>query len=145
MEGTPVRFYCNSDSLHASCSVTGSIDCAECCTWQEGGDMMGFSARASMRRSTRIQVRIPVSVTGILPSGEPFTEQTYVLTVSKFGAWLRCRYPLSPGMEVRVRPKVGNADGLFHVVWVGGGAGNPDEVGIQYVKPSNLFGVVFPG
>lgn len=97
-----------------------------------------------MRRSTRIQVRIPVSVTGILPSGESFTEQTYVLTVSKFGARLKCSYPLSPGMEIRVKPKVGNADAVFHVVWAGGGAGDPGEVGIQYVNASNLFGVAFP-
>jgi hypothetical protein len=105
---------------------------------------MGLSIKASMRRSTRIQVRIPVIVTGTLPSGESFTEETYVLTVSKFGARLLCSHPLTPGMEIRVRPKAGNEDALFHVVWTGGGSGNSGEVGIQYVKATNLFGIAFP-
>ncbi|HKT11750.1 MAG TPA: hypothetical protein VJW77_07980, partial [Terriglobia bacterium] len=72
-----------------------------------------------MRRSTRVQVRIPVIVTGTLPSGDAFSEETYVLTVSKFGARLKCSYPLAPGMEIRVKPKAGNVDALFHVVWAG--------------------------
>ena len=104
---------------------------------------MRLSVRASMRRSTRVQVRIPVSVTGTLPGGESFTEETYVLTVSKFGARLKCSYPLSPGMEIRVKPTAGSADALFVVVWAGG-MGSSGEVGIQYVKASNLFGVAFP-
>jgi hypothetical protein len=99
--------------------------------------------RPSMRRSARVSVRIPVAVTGTLPDGKPFTEQTYVMTVSKFGARLKCRHPLTPGMQIRVKPNAANTDGLFQVVWVGG-ALNPGEAGIQYVKPSNLFGVAFP-
>jgi hypothetical protein len=105
---------------------------------------MGLSIKASMRRSTRVQVRIPVVVTGTLPGGETFSEETYVLTVSKFGARLKCSYPLTPGMEIRVRPKAGSEDALFQVVWSGGKAGNTGEVGIQYVKVSNLFGIAFP-
>ena len=105
---------------------------------------MGLSMKASMRRSTRVQVRIPVIVTGVLPGGDTFSEETYVLTVSKFGARLKCSQPLIPGMEVRVKPKAGNKDALFHVVWAGGRSGKSGEVGIQYVKASNLFGVTFP-
>jgi PilZ domain len=106
---------------------------------------MGFNSRVLMRRSTRIQVRIPVAVTGTLPGGEAFTEQTHVLTVSKFGARLKCRHPLSPGMEIRVKPKAAIADALFHVVWAEGSENNGSgEVGIQYVNASNLFGVAFP-
>lgn len=105
---------------------------------------MVVSVKASMRRSTRVQVRIPVVVTGTLPNGESFTEQTYVVTVSKFGARLKCSYGLTPGMEIRVKPKAGDEDALFHVVWVGGKSGNLGEVGIQYVKRVNLFGIAFP-
>jgi PilZ domain len=106
---------------------------------------MGFRTRPSMRRSTRVQVRIPVDVTGTLPNGKPFTEQTHVLTVSKFGARLRSSYPLSPGMEIRVKPKAGTADALFQVVWTKGSGKNEwGEAGIQYVNVTNLFGVAFP-
>ncbi len=105
---------------------------------------MGIGTKASMRRSRRVQVRIPVSVTGTLKNGQTFTEETYVLTVSKFGARLQCSYPLSPGMEIRVRAKAGSADALFQVVWAGGKMGSWGEVGIQYVNGSDLFGVAFP-
>lgn len=105
---------------------------------------MGLSIKASMRRSTRVQVRIPVVVTGMLPGGGSFSEETHVLTVSKFGARLKCSHPLTPGMEIRVKPKAGNEDALFQVVWAGGRSGNSGEVGIQYVKASNLFGISFP-
>jgi len=106
---------------------------------------VNFSAKPSMRRSTRVQVRIPVAVSGTLPDGEPFMEQTYLLAVSKFGARLKSRYPLSPGMEVRVKPRAGTTEALFRVVWAErGGTAGEGEAGIQYVKASNLFGVVFP-
>lgn len=105
---------------------------------------MAIGLKASMRRSTRVQVRIPVIVTGTLPGGNSFSEETCVLTVSKFGARLKCSHPLTPGMEVRVKPKAGNEDALFHVVWAGGRLGKSGEVGIQYVKPTNLFGIAFP-
>lgn len=105
---------------------------------------MGSSIKASMRRSTRVQVRIPVIVMGTLPNGETFSEETYVVTVSKFGARLKCSYALTPGMELRVKPKAGDEDALFQVVWTGGRSGPSGEVGIQYVKRANVFGVAFP-
>lgn len=105
---------------------------------------MNFSARPSIRRSTRVRVCIPVEITGMLPDGESFTEQTYVVAVSKFGARLKSQHELRPGMEIRVKPKAGSVDALFQVVWAGGLPGNSTEVGIQYVKGSNLFGVAFP-
>jgi PilZ domain len=101
-------------------------------------------AKPTMRRSKRVQVRIPVVVTGTLPGGNPFTEETCVVTVSKFGARLKTRHPLSPGMEIRVRPAAGTLDAVFMVVWADRGTGGLGEVGIQCVKHSNLFGVAFP-
>lgn len=106
---------------------------------------MGFSAKPSMRRSARVRVRIPVAITGTLSGGESFTEQTYILTVSKFGARLKTSYPLIPGMEIRIKPSAGMADALCRVVWAGEAGMIPSgEVGVQYVNALNLFGVAFP-
>lgn len=124
--------------------MIGAVSCSGRLTLRERLNDMGFSARPSMRRSTRVRVRIPVAVTGTFPDGESFTEQTYVVTVSKFGARLKSRHALSPGMEIRVKPEAGSADALFRVVWAEGGRGSSCEAGIQYVKASNLFGVAFP-
>lgn len=124
--------------------VAGIVQCAGWAALKGSLDNMGLGIKASMRRSTRVQVRIPVVVTGTLRSGESFTEETYVLTVSKFGARLKCSHPLTPGMEIRVKPKAGNEEAVFHVVWAGAGTSNSGEVGIQYVEASNLFGIAFP-
>jgi hypothetical protein len=105
---------------------------------------MALSTKISMRRSSRIQARIPVVVRGTLPSGESFTEETYVVTVSKYGARLKCSYALTQGMEITVKPKAGDEDALFRVVWAGRRSGNSGEVGIQYVKRANIFGIAFP-
>lgn len=106
---------------------------------------MSDSLVPPIRRSTRVRVRIPVIMTGVLPDGAPFTEETYVVSVSKFGAKLKSRYPLEPGMEVRLRSKARPEDALFHVVWSGReGTLSAGEVGIQYVKVSKFLGVAFP-
>lgn len=82
---------------------------------------------------------------GALPSGTTFTEETYVLSVSKFGAKLRTDSPLEPGMEIRLRSKARPEEALFQVVWAGRkGTLRAGEVGIQYVKVSNFLGVAFP-
>ncbi|HVA00992.1 MAG TPA: PilZ domain-containing protein [Terriglobia bacterium] len=98
-----------------------------------------------LRRSTRVRVRIPVIITGVLPDGTAFTEETYVLSVSRFGAKLKTGYSLQPGMEIRLRSKARPEDALFHVVWAGQeGTFRTGEVGVQYVKVSNFLGVAFP-
>lgn len=98
-----------------------------------------------LRRSARVRVRIPVVIAGVLSDGAPFTEETYVVSVSKFGAKLKTVCPLEPGMEIRLRSRARSNDALFRVVWVGK-AGTPraGEVGLQYVKVSNFLGVAFP-
>jgi len=86
-----------------------------------------------------------VFISGKLPDGNPFNEETYVLTVSKYGAKLKTRFPFRIGMEVKLKPKHRSDSGLFRVVWVAE-KGSPweGEVGIEYVKVSNLLGATFP-
>lgn len=98
-----------------------------------------------LRRSTRVRVRIPVTVMGVLPSGVAFAEETAVVSVSKFGAELMAGYPLEPGMEIRLRSKARPDEALFQVVWAGReGTLRTGKVGIQYVAVSNFLGVTFP-
>ncbi len=102
-------------------------------------------APASLRRSARVNIRIPVRLSGKLADQTPFTEETIVLTVSKFGAKIKTVQPVQVGMEVKLQPKTRRDSALFRVVWVGR-AGTPreGEIGIEYVRVSNLLGVAFP-
>ena len=102
-------------------------------------------AGSPIRRSARVNIRIPVRISGTLPDGKSFTEDTIVLTVSKFGAKIKTTQPLTVGSQVKLQPRGRRDSGLFRVVWAGR-AGSPreGEVGIEYVKVSNLLGVAFP-
>jgi hypothetical protein len=101
---------------------------------------------ASSRRSARVHARIPVTISGTLPDGKHFTEETHVLTLSKFGARLKVHHPLKVGMQVRLKPKRSEETSLFRVVWMGReGSPQQSEAGVEYVEVSNLFGINFPG
>lgn len=99
----------------------------------------------SLRRSVRVQVRVPVMISGRLPDGSPFRKEGHIVTISKYGAKLRTPVPLSVGAQVKVQPEKGRDAGLFRVVWVGReGTPRAGEIGIEYVQVSNLLGVTFP-
>lgn len=98
-----------------------------------------------LRRSSRVNVRIPVTISGTLRDQTPFMEETLILSISKYGAKIQTRLPLSMGMKVRIQPKQRSDSGFFTVVWVGRpGTPREGEVGIEYVRVSNLLGVTFP-
>jgi len=84
-------------------------------------------------------------ISGTLADGSSFTEETYVLSVSKYGARLKTQYPLNTGMQLRIQPKGSKDVGLFRVVWIGKeDTPRAGEVGVEYVEVRNLLGVVFP-
>ena len=106
---------------------------------------MKSSNPASLRRSVRVQVRVPVIISGKLPDGAPFRQSGYIITISKYGAKLKTQVPLKVGTELKVHPEKGRDGALFRVVWIGReGSPREGEVGIEYVKVSNLLGVTFP-
>ena len=98
-----------------------------------------------LRRSARVNLRMPVKISGTLPGNKTFTEETYVITVSKFGAKIKSEQPLEVGMQLKVQPQRRRDSALFRVVWVGReGSPREGEIGIEYVEVSNLLGVAFP-
>lgn len=100
---------------------------------------------APLRRSTRVHARVPVMLSGTLPDGTAFTEDTYILTVSKFGARVKTQQPLTVGMEVKLQPRRSREATRFRVVWVGrGGTPRQGEVGVEYIELANPFDVNFP-
>ncbi len=106
---------------------------------------MKLAGPASLRRSARVQVRVPVTVSGTQSDGSQFRQQGYVTSISKFGAKLRTDVPLKVGSQVKIQPPKGTKPGLFRVVWVGReGTPRAGEVGIEYLQVSNLLGVTFP-
>ena len=98
-----------------------------------------------IRRSARVNLQLPVNISGKLPDGKSFAEDTFAVTVSKFGAKIRSNLPLREGMELKLRPKGRKDSALFRVAWIGRpGTPRAGEVGIEYIKVSNLLGIAFP-
>lgn len=98
-----------------------------------------------VRRSSRLNVRIPVRISGTYPDGKPFAEDTHILTVSRYGARLTSTLPLKLGTQIKVKPKHGDQSAIFRLVWLGG-ADTPraGQIGVEYIKVSNLLGISFP-
>ena len=103
------------------------------------------SSSLPIRRSARVNLRMPVNISGKYSDGKRFVEETCAVTLSKFGAKLKSALPLKVGMQLKLRPKGRKSFALFRVAWVGqNGTPREGEVGIEYVQVSNLLGVAFP-
>ncbi len=106
---------------------------------------MKQASAASMRRSVRVQVRVPVTVSGTRSDGAAFRQPGFITSISKFGAKLRSDLSLEVGSQVKIHPPKGSKPGVFRVVWVGRkGTPRAGEIGIEYLQVSNLLGVTFP-
>lgn len=100
---------------------------------------------AYLRRSSRVNVLIPVKISGALPDNQSFSEDTFVFTVSKYGAKIQTRQPLKVGMQLKLQPVNRRNSAIFKVVWTGReGSPRQGEAGIEYVEVSNLLGITFP-
>jgi hypothetical protein len=107
--------------------------------------MAGKSDSVSIRRSARVNIRIPVIISGVSPDNQPFQEETFAITLSKFGAKIRTALPLKEGQQLKLRPKGRKDSAIFRVAWIGRpSTPREGEVGIEYLKVSNLLGVAFP-
>lgn len=104
------------------------------------------SGSLPLRRSTRVNIGCPVKISGMLGNNLPFAEDTKIVTVSKFGAKLKTRLPLSVGMQLKIQPRYGSNAELFKVVWVGReGTPRAGEVGVEYSgRVTSGLGVIFP-
>jgi hypothetical protein len=88
---------------------------------------------------------MPVIISGKFPDNKPFSEETVVVTLSKFGAKIKSALPLKEGVQLKLRPKGRKESAVFRVAWIGReGTPREGEIGIEYIKVSNLLGVAFP-
>jgi len=60
-------------------------------------------ADISQRRSDRVLITLPVSISGTDAAGTPFSEDATTVTVSQNGAAVAVKTPLVPGQEVVIR------------------------------------------
>ena len=97
------------------------------------------------RRSSRLQFRCPIRITGKDAQGNEFGEDSVTLSISKFGASLQTKreYPL--GQVITVRTKDRDHVGQFQVVWLGQpGTREAGRIGIELLDARKFWGIEFP-
>lgn len=98
---------------------------------------------ARRRRSVRVPLKIPVTVSGVDSSGFKFQSSAETVSVSKYGARVRTGQrpeQMSCGGAVQITlPRAGQSR-TGRVVWLRG----QEEYGLELENPSSFWGVAFP-
>jgi hypothetical protein len=105
-----------------------------------GGPIPNFWGVA--RRERRVPVSVPVRVRGVDQQGQPFTQSTQVIDVSRHGARLDgIGYLTRPGETIEVKRRWQSA--RYRVLWVGN-PGTPEagHAGVYALQPEkNPWGI----
>ncbi len=98
------------------------------------------------RRSTRISVAIPITITGKDAAGNDFRENTFTLNVNKHGAEIATSRPLASNAEVTLENSTLGRQARARVVLrrERRTPNSPYEVSLELLDPENIWGVRFP-
>ena len=93
--------------------------------------------RGESRRSTRVALKIVISVQGL---SEPLTCDGETITVNRHGALISSSVPLRIEMKIKIEVVVTSKSAQAKVVYVD--PERPRLCGIALVKPENIWGRV---
>jgi hypothetical protein len=98
------------------------------------------------RRSTRLPISIPITISGRDASGEAFRENVRTLVINTHGARIGTYHQLSLGAEILIENPALVRSVKTSVVWLGKkpAAHEPYEVGLQLFEAENIWGIEFP-
>jgi hypothetical protein len=101
---------------------------------------------AASRRSTRLAIAIPITMSGKDAGGDSFKENTRTIVVNMHGAKITTVHQLSLGSEVEIENRALGLTARAAVVWVGDQRPprTSFEAGIQLYKAENIWGIQFP-
>ncbi len=98
------------------------------------------------RRSTRLSVAVPITVTGTDAAGNDFRENTFTLNVNKHGAEIATSRALGASAEVTIENATLGRKARARVVLrrERRTPNSPYEVSLELLDPENIWGVRFP-
>ncbi len=101
---------------------------------------------ANRRRSTRLELAVPIILTGRDVLGRDFREETETITLNLHGARFFSRHPLLVGMLVGIEnPRNGLAEKAVCVAVEESPPEKPGNyIAVQLVKPGNIWGLENP-
>ncbi len=97
------------------------------------------------RRSTRIQISIPVTIAGTDTAGRDFKEGTRTIIINKHGGKISTSHQLSLGSELTIENRRLGRTARASVVWIGErkSVKDPGQIGIQLFEAQNIWGIDF--
>ena len=98
------------------------------------------------RRSTRLSISLPVTISGVDAEGSKFSETVRTQIVNKHGAKISTPRHIAKGTEVMVESPALGVAAKATVVWLSEKhhGENLHYAGLQLHEPQNLWGIEFP-
>jgi archaellum component FlaC len=98
------------------------------------------------RRSTRISIAIPLTISGEDTAGIKFKEKSRTIVINKQGAKISTYHNLTLGADLTVENQLLGRSAQATVVWLGDKRTprGPLEIGIQLSEAQNLWGIELP-
>lgn len=99
-----------------------------------------------IRRSSRIQLAVPIRVRGMSIQNKFFDDETATILISKYGIMTQIRSQVDLEAEVHVVNLTNDISGTFRVVWVNTRAREGfHQVGLEVIEMAgNMWGIFFP-
>lgn len=104
------------------------------------------AAETAGRRSSRVAIAIPISISGKDAADIAFKEKARTIVINKHGAKVSTFHHLALGTELTVENQLLGRSAQATVVWLGDRRApkGPMEIGIQLAEAQNLWGIELP-
>jgi hypothetical protein len=98
------------------------------------------------RRSTRLPIAIPITISGVDAEGRAYTENVRTVVINKHGGKIATTRPLALGAGVLIENHAMHSVAKSTVVWLGENtpSGELHQVGLQLLEARNIWGIAFP-
>lgn len=101
--------------------------------------------REGSRRNDRVEVAIPIEVSGSDAAGQYFSDRTETLVISRHGATLLLARKLMPEQDLRIRNLKNQRETEVHVIGFIAKHGKGDVYGAKFVNPADsIWDIDFP-
>ena len=98
------------------------------------------------RRSTRLSISIPVTISGADADGHAYSENVRTVIINKHGGKIATTRHLTMGTEILIENHAMGLAAKASVAWLGEkpSAGDLHHVGLQLLEAQNIWGIAFP-
>lgn len=101
--------------------------------------------RDSTRRTDRVEVAIPIEVSGSDATGQYFFDRTETLVISQNGATIVLDRKLMPEQDLHIRNLKNNREAEVHIIGFIAKHAKGDVYGAKFLQPGdNIWGIEFP-